>query len=362
MERAGRERLARAMRLAVAAALLATVAAGGCDWFDDPLEVNLPPETSITDHPQSSLVPPGSDVSFAWAGTDDDGSVVRYEWSLEEASAGEVDGGETAGTSITFEDIEEGSYTFSVAAIDDDGETDGTPATWQFTASLGDLVERVVLCELLTTKICPNCWKAELALERMLGEFGRANLCVVSYHYSPPPDPVSSQASIDRCDWYYADPKFDELADNFPSTIFDGLTYELGAADSTATKNTYRALISSRMAVGSPVSIELGGDIGSTRGSISATVRVHHVLEGGPYSLRLVLVEDEVFDGEEYFEFVARDMLVDQEIFVAVVGDSAVVTSDFSVAEWNAAHLDIIAFVQDDTSTEVLQSGRLLSE
>lgn len=348
--------------MAAVALVAAVLAAGGCDWFDDPLEVNLPPRTTITEHPQSSLVPPGSDVSVSWSGEDDDGSVVSYVWSLDEVSAGAISGGSTTGTSIVFEDIAEGSYTFSVAAVDDDGDTDETPATWEFTASLGDLVERVVLCELLTTKICPNCWKAELGLERMLAEFGRENLSVVAYHYSPPPDPVSSQVSIDRCDWYYADPKFDELSDNFPSTIFDGLTYEMGAADTTGTKNTYRTLIAERAAVGSPVSLELEGGIESGRGSVTATVRVHHQLDGGPYSLRMLLVEDDVFDGDEFVEFVARESVVD-EVLVAIgaVGDSAVVQGGFSIGEWNPEHLDVVAFVQDDTSTEILQSGRLLT-
>jgi len=335
-------------------ALAAFAIAGGCDWFNDPSQVNLPPDTTITACPSSWLVPPGDDVTVEWEGSDPDGQVVEYEWTFDDTL-----GGTTTETSMLIEAVEEGTHTFTVASVDNDGEVDASPAECTFTASLGDYVERVVLCELLTTKICPNCWVADYALVRSLHEFGRENLSVVSYHYSPPPDPLNTEEVSDRCDWYYT---FFDIATVFPVTIFEGLTADDGAADTTSTIVAYRMQIEARQAIGSPVSIELDGEIDGGRGSVTATVRVHHQLTGGPHTLRMMVVEDGIDDGTHIVNFVVRDILEEEPLAVGAPGDFISVTRDFVIDGWNPQNLDVVAFVQDDTSAEILQSGRLLTE
>ena len=335
-------------------AVLAFVIAGGCDWFNDPSQINLPPETTITACPSSSLVPPGDDVTIEWEGSDPDGQVVEYQWTFDDTL-----GGTTTETDTLIASVEEGTHTFAVASVDDDGEIDASPAECTFTASLGDYVERVVLCELLTTKICPNCWVADYALVRSLHEFGRENLSVVSYHYSPPPDPLNTEEVSDRCDWYYT---FFDIATVFPVTIFEGLTADDGAADTTSTIIAYRMQIEARQAIGSPVSIELDGEIDGGRGSVTATVRVHHQLTGGPHTLRMMVVEDGIDDGTHIVNFVVRDILEEEPLAVSAPGDFISVTRDFVIDGWNPQNLDVVAFVQDDTSAEILQSGRLLTE
>ncbi len=334
-------------------ALAAFAMAGGCDWFNDPSQINLPPETTITACP-SSLVPPGDDVTIEWEGSDPDGQVVEYQWTFDDTL-----GGTTTETSMLIEEVEEGTHTFTVASVDNDGEV-GSPAECKFTASLGDYVERVVLCELVTTKYCPNCWIADYALVRSLHEFGRENLSVVSYHYAPPHDPLNTQEVTDRCDWYYT---FFDIATTFPVTIFDGLTADDGAADTTSTIVAYRMQIEARQAIGSPVSIELDGEIDGGRGSVTATVTVHHQLTGGPHTLQMMVVEDGIDDGAHIVNFVVRDIL-DEESLAALSapGDFISVTRDLVINDWNPQNLDVVAFVQDDTSAEILQSGRLLTE
>ena len=335
-------------------ALAAFALAGGCDWFNDPSQINLPPETTITACPSPSLVPPGDDVTIEWEGSDPDGQVVEYQWTFDDTL-----GGTTTETSMLIEGVEEGTHTFAVASVDNDGEVDASPAECTFTASLGDYVERVVLCELLTTLNCPNCWIADYALVRNLHEFGRENLSVVSYHYAPPYDPLNTPEVSDRCDWYY---NFFTIATLFPVTIFDGLTADGGAADTTSTIVAYRMQIEARQAIGSPVSIELDGEIDGGRGSVTATVTVHHQLTGGPHTLRMMVVEDGIDDGAHIVNFVVRDILEEEPLAVSAPGDFISVTRDFTLGEWNTQNLDIVALVQDDATAEVLQSGRLLTE
>jgi hypothetical protein len=47
---------------------------------------------------------------------------------------------------------------------------------------------------------------------------------------------------------------------------------------------------------------------------------------------------------------------------VSAPGDFISVTRDFVIGDWNPQNLDVVALVQDDTSAEILQSGRLLTE
>ena len=104
-------------------ALAAFLIAGGCDWFNDPSQINLPPETTMTACPSSLLVPPGDDVTIEWEGSDPDGQVVEYEWTFGDTLAGT-----TTETSMLIEALEEGTYTFTVASVDNGGAVDASPA------------------------------------------------------------------------------------------------------------------------------------------------------------------------------------------------------------------------------------------
>ena len=99
--------------VAVAAFLLA----GGCDWFDSPSAINLPPGTAIDNCASLGEIHTGDPVTLRWTGVDDDGQIVNYEWTLDDTIVGE-----TTETSMTFQGLPEGDHTFTVAAIDDDGE------------------------------------------------------------------------------------------------------------------------------------------------------------------------------------------------------------------------------------------------
>ena len=181
----------------------------------------------------------------------------------------------------------------------------------------------------------------------------------MSYHYSPPPDPLNTEEVTDRCDWYYT---FFDIATAFPVTIFDGLTADDGAADTTSTIVAYRMQIEARQAVGSPVSIELDGEIDGGRGSVTTTVTVHHQLTGGPHTLRMMIIENEIWDGVHFVNYVVREILPEEPLTVSAPGDFISVTRDLVINDWNPQNLDVVAFVQDDTSAEILQSGRLLTE
>jgi hypothetical protein len=124
--------------------------------------------------------------------------------------------------------------------------------------------------------------------------------------------------------------------------------------------------ISQRLAVGSPVRLTATGEIGASQGSMEVGVKVTGVLSAHPLVLRAVVVEDDVrYNGyfAKIFNAVARDILEDEPLSVAAIGDSVKVERAFSVGEgWAVDNLDVIAFIQDMETQEVLQSVRLRAE
>jgi hypothetical protein len=345
--------LVSVLRGVAAFALLATLV-GGCDWFDDPVEANLEPDTTMESCPSAGEVTAGQDVTLAWAGSDVDGAVVGYRWALDDTITGE-----TESSSIVIEDVAEGSHVFQVSAVDNKGDVDPTPAVCEFTAgTAGGLVGRVVLVEYLTTYWCTYCPNAEEALNDLLGEYGRDSLCVVAYHDGG--GGVSTAETIDRCTWYWQGVPGNEQH-QYPTAFFDGLRYVQDAPTVPWVTTAYRTEIDLRRASGSPLTVELTGDAGA--GSVTVKVKVRDQLSGGPKVLRAVVIEDDVLFALDRFDFVARDILEDEPLTVATTGDSAVVTRTFAVSpSWNAANLDVVAFVQDDSTKEVLQAGRLKIE
>ncbi len=336
---------------------------GGCDWFDGPVEANLPPETSIAPETRLEVCPElrtdivaGGDVTIAWSGSDGDGDVARFEWTYDDTVHGE-----TTDLFYLIEDVAEGDHSFRVAAVDDDGDQDATPATCSFTAGpAGNLIDRVVLVEFLTSWFCTNCWKGELALERIIEDYGEENISVIAWHFDDDPlvpaDPVANGASNDRCRYYYEVQGFPYAV--FPTAVFDGDRFVLGAEDTTVVKGIYEFEIELREELGSPVSVDVTGSVDD----VSVKVKVMDALGGSNNVARIVLIEDNIPVVSPPYMFVARDVF-EQTLSVAAVGDSVVIEHDFDLdPAWNVDNLGVIAFVQNDSTKDVLQSGRLMHE
>ncbi len=349
MPRPGRTWIAWIPRAATFVALLSVAGSGGCDWFNEPIEANLAPETVMETCPEH--VTAGDDVTIEWGGSDIDGTVVEYQWTYDDTISDA-----TSQTSIVIEEVAESVHLFQVAAVDDDGEADPTPARCEFAASgVGGLVGRVVLAEFITGRGCPNCSNARDGLRIVLREYGADSLCVVSYHDIP--HSLATAETDARIQWYTESPE----TPNMPIVIFDGdwVDHVEGAADSTSAAATYRGRIDEKREVGSPVTLELSGD--AAAGDVTVKVKVREQLTGGPNVLRTVVVEDDVFADLEMHIFATRDILDEESLTVAAAGDSAVIERSFTVDPgWNTDNLDVIAFVQDDSTNEILQSSRLM--
>jgi len=345
------------------AALVVFFVLTGCDWFEEPLKANVPPETELLECGGASAIIEGDDVRFVWSGSDIDGRVSGFELSF--------DGGPWEPTdleSVTVFGVPQGDHIFRVRAVDDDGDVDPDPAQCTFAAGrAGQTVERVVLVELFTTNTCPNCPKAETALKALLDDMGAETMSVIAYHDKPTDAPDSDGLATDQTDeriaWYTDNPGFPGTADTWPTVVFDGLRIVEGAYTAEEAETAYRLETDLRAEMPSPISLRLEGEIGADQGSVSVVVRAEDMPPEGSLTLRLVLSERDVkYRGyfATRYDFVARLLMDDAALGFEAVGDSVNIQRQFEVdPSWVLENLDVIAFVQDTGTMEVIQSGRL---
>jgi hypothetical protein len=352
----------RAALLAVLAAAAAVLAISGCDWFEEQSTENLPPATELVTCPGSE-VEEGEDMLFRWVGTDIDGVVVGYEWSLNEAPWIE-----TEDDSVVVEAVGEGEHSFVVRAIDDKGDADPVPPECNFVAvAVGELVDRIVMVEMFTTYTCGNCPKAEEALNNLMEIMGKSGLCVVGYHDwrggDPASDLLGTEETVGRIQWYTDDPSFPGRAGWWPTVVFDGLRIVEGAETVEGAQANYATEIQMREEVGSPVRLSLTADLGGDEGSVQMGIKATGRLPEGPLRARCVVIEDHVYQRGFYFDFVARRVLEERALAIAEIGDSTSAEWTFPIDDsWNMGKVDVVVFVQNDAGREILQSRRLLEE
>lgn len=327
---------------------------GGCDWFEAQPEQNLPPETVLAESPPEYGVIRGQDVSFAWTGSDLDGQVAGYEWAYDNVASPEWV--PTTQNSVVIADVTLGDHYFQVRAVDDKGESDPVHEPCFFTVG----IPRLVLAEFLTTNICRNCPNAEEALNGLLAEIGVPKLVVVGYHDLTASDRLATDETVARIDWYTGG---GIPADQWPIVIFDGGSSVEGAEAPEVARAEYGIKTAERLAVGSPVRLTMEGTLGPSGGSVAVGVKVLASLPEGAPVMHLAVVEDQVrYKGyfADIYDFVARDLLEDEALEIAAMGDSVLVERVFPIdAAWTVDNLDVVAFIQDIDSREVLQAVRL---
>jgi hypothetical protein len=340
-------------------AVLAVLVIAGCDWLEGQPAVNLPPSTELLECPGGE-VDEGEDLVFKWTGSDIDGTVIAYEWSLNGS-----DWVTTTDDSVVIEGAGEGEQYFTVRAVDNKGEVDPAPPRCDFTVlAAGELMDRVVLVEVFTTRTCANCPRAEEALNNLLDSMERADLAVVCYHDwregIPASDPLGTAETVARIQWYTDDPTFPGRPSWWPTAVFDGLRIVEGAETVEQAESNYSVEIARRAQTGSPLRLTLAADLAGEEGSVQAGAKVMGRLPEGPLVYRCVIVEDHVLLYTSYYDFVARRVLEDRPLTVAAIGDSASAEWTFPIDDsWNTERVDVIVFVQNDDGREVLQSRRL---
>ncbi len=222
-----------------------------------------------------------------------------------------------------------------------------------FAVSTTAAVERCVLVELFTLINCHQCPEANAALDSLNQEYPDSSLTIIRYHCIPAPaDPLYQPESQNRWTSYYGQSAV-------PRTFFDGGMMVAGA-DSNSYYD-FRDSVEVRRAIPSPLSMSLSVtyDTTSRSGQVFAQVIAVDPVEGEDLYLRYALIESEAVHLTEVYQEVLRDMIPDAQgvSFAIDQGETFNDTVDFTIDTlWLPENCDMVVFVQDDDTKEVLQS------
>jgi hypothetical protein len=216
-------------------------------------------------------------------------------------------------------------------------------------------VERCVLVELLTWVECSGCPQAEAALNSLSEEYPDDSLAIIRYHPQPgPSNPFYQQKAFDRALSYY------EIT-GFPTLFFDGGMKIYFAFSESLAYAAYKDSIEIRLAIPSPLSMNLSVTYDTLSYSGQAITQVTAVdsVEADILYLRYALIESGLLHEAETYEEVLRDMYPDDQGvgFILNRGETFRDTTNFTLGpQWLPENCDLVVFVQDDATKEVLQS------
>jgi hypothetical protein len=223
-----------------------------------------------------------------------------------------------------------------------------------FAVPTAEAVERCVLAELLTWVDCHPCTSSSHALDSLTQEYPDSSLAIIRY-YPQASDPFYKQESYNRT-WYYYYPNF-----IFPTAYFDGGMRVKGAISDSTIYKAYKDSIEVRLIVPSPVSIELSViyDSLSRSGQAITQVTAVDLVEADMLYLRSALIESGLAHEGVVYNEVLRDMYPNDIGVSFAIQQGGVFrdTMDFTLDPlWHAENCDLVVFVQDDATKEVLQS------
>ena len=222
-----------------------------------------------------------------------------------------------------------------------------------FAASAG-AAERCVLAEEFSQSFCLECPTAEAALDSLVKhDFGPGELAIISSYPEFFPPGTSESWARGR---YYG-------VEDMPVVWFDGVDEKQGAAEGIdSLRAIYRDMVLARRAVPSPLTVDLTVEFGAKADTGTAHVRVAAVdpIAFQGLRLRLAVIESEVFlpYGGRTVHHVMRDYVPDTLGLSLTMTQGDTDHSEQFIIDpaWIPENCDIVVFVQDDTTREVLQA------
>jgi hypothetical protein len=249
--------------------------------------------------------------------------------------------------------------------------------------------KRVAVVELFTGAQCPPCLAADVAFEVLVKTYRPTDVVMMQYHvHIPGPDPMTNEDTEARWQYYrsaYADkPK---QVGGVPSALICGSTLRVGGGTvrtvANGIYNTYRSLVEPILETPAACQVKATAKRVGDKIQIQAEV-VGLANPGQDKRLRLVLVEETIRyqggNGIRFHDHVVRAMpggAAGKAVTVKAMKTDATVDvvelreslntylDNFVIAKGffprpdrplDMRNLKVIAFVQDDATTEILQA------
>lgn len=177
----------------------------------------------------------------------------------------------------------------------------------------------------------------------MAEKYGTSKFIVLEYHGS---DELANSRTEARSKWYNVR--------GFPTTKFDGIKTQIGGWDDVQT--AFENVVDELLRPAASFSITLSGILGQENAVLKATVTPVSATTRSNLKLRWVIYEDNVDVKGKLHRFVVREVLAEDNLLVQ--GTKAIEVNKTMAINpaWKYSNLGIVAFIQDDSSKEVLQA------
>ncbi len=213
---------------------------------------------------------------------------------------------------------------------------------------------RIVLAEFFTFARCVYCPYAEEALNSLSKEF-KDSLAIIAHHRRVLGDTLSPSYVAVRESLY--------SIQTSPVVVFDGL-YNVQTQNPEDDYPTYKNYITSERSKKTSLRLNIEKEIDGSIVSLKVKVVAVDSIVPSDYRLFIVLTEDSVYfkqagAPDSIFYFVMRKMIPDENgvEINPVFPDSIIKNANFILQpNWNIDKLNIITFVQDMSTKEVIQA------
>ena len=238
---------------------------------------------------------------------------------------------------------------------------------------------RAVLVELFTGAQCPPCVAADMAFDGLEKTYQPGDVVLLQYHmHIPGPDPLSNPDSNDRFE-YYAD-AYAKKVRGTPTNLFNGKVDATGGGSRDDAPEKYKEFCETvNKLLETPDTLKLSATAVRSGEKIAITAKVQNLDKPGEkVRLRIVLVEDWVrykgSNGLQYHHRIVRALpggakgvaLKEKDFDHKATIDldelrgtlNKYLSEDYpdGPRPMRMRNLNVVAFVQNDENTEVLQA------
>jgi len=255
--------------------------------------------------------------------------------------------GYSTALSYTDPSVIPGDHTYLVRA--DYGNEISSPSNEVEVTVEGGTERDKVLLEIATGTWCQYCPGSSMGANQLVAE-GK-DVSVLEYHQG---DDWEIPYSVNRIGYYGIT--------SFPTAMFDGVEEVVGGSVTSSMYPTYLPVYEGRKAISAFYIMILTVDWADAT-NVVATVNIERVFDY-PYDiyLRLALTESHIpvsWFGQTEIDYVVRDMYPDD--IGTLVDPAAGPTWTFEIPisisdSWEWDDLELVAFLQDDATSEVMQS------
>ena len=252
---------------------------------------------------------------------------------------------------------------------------------------------RVVLAEVVTGAGCEPCLSVDLAFDAALRRYEVTELAIIVYHmHAPTSDPLANHSDEERINFYGED--------SAPSVYLDGKRVDVGEGLQTETPRVFNSLthaVDARLAVAAAADLQVTAKLNGSTVDVRVSGKELESPGAGRH-LQIALVENDVsYSGENGFRFhpmvvrnvaqstkdksgfplpkaanfdvdysfdlnqIMADNLKYYDEYITDLKARTGISATFREKRvWIDAHkLSVVAFVQDDSTKEILQSAKV---